>query len=516
MRYCLPAAFLLTIAAIVTPARAQPPAPPEFARISGTIVDQRDDHPLRRAQVCLQPDTGYLDLTTGYCDETDEKGRFTIREVLPGRYSLRVMREGYFAQDPVAVGLPSVIALNAGDDMSGIVARLSQSASISGRVVFDDGEPFPGAEIQLFRVTGGSGSDREKLGDNGEFRLSDVSPGDYSVRVVFPNRRSCEVSKNRKSRLYIDRNTGREALPVHVESGTQAIAPDIVMVETEAHRVSGRIAWDNYPLPGSWILQTAGSTTPVRSADGTFVFCDMAPGDYTIRASSRIDGRSVAGDVKISIGNEDLKSVEIPTELSASIRARIVVEDNIPLDLSRTQILTIPELHPHDSVPQPRRQPDGTFVIDELYAADYRFFVSPLPQGSYLKSAFLNGQDVVDTPFMIQSGEDLAGLVFTISAKAGGITGVVQDETGSAVPDAFVILQPDPAHRYPDIHLCMKTTDQGGEFACDNLAPGKYRVLAWRKFPDFEVGRNEVASRGTQVEAQESGRVSVVLTVPKQ
>lgn len=514
MRYCLPTASLLIFAAVVTPVRAQTSAPPEFARVSGTVVDQLDKRPLRRAQVCLQPDIGYSDPTTGYCDETGTQGRFSIRDVLPGRYGLRVMREGYFAQDPVVVGLPSLIALSAGDDINDIVARLFQSASISGRVTFEDGEPFTGALVRLYtQLSGTSYSGEDRAGDNGEFHFR-VSPGNYYVRVVPLNRANCEVSKTHKSRLYVDQNASRELPPVRVDSGMQAIVPDIVMVESEAHRVSGRIAWNGYPLAGNWIVQTARSIAPVRSADGTFSFCDMAPGDYTIRASSRVDGRSLAGEVEISIAGEDLKNVEIPIEPSATIRARVVVEGDVPLDLSRTQVETITALHPHDSVPQPRRQTDGTFVIDQLYAGDYRFFVSPLPQGSYLKSALLNGQDVLDTPFVVQSGEDLDGLVFTVSANAGDITGVVQDETGSAVPDAFIVLQPEPAHRYPDIHECTKTADQSGGFACENVAPGKYRVAAWRKFPETELERNEVGTKGTQVEVQESGSTAVVLTVP--
>jgi protocatechuate 3,4-dioxygenase beta subunit len=74
----------------------------------------------------------------------------------------------------------------------------------------------------------------------------------------------------------------------------------------------------------------------------------------------------------------------------------------------------------------------------------------------------------------VHGGEQLAGLLFTVSLKAGILTGVVQDETGNPVPNALVILQPDPRHGDLDIHRCNQTTDQNGAFTCDNLAPGKY------------------------------------------
>jgi hypothetical protein len=58
--------------------------------------------------------------------------------------------------------------------------------------------------------------------------------------------------------------------------------------------------------------------------------------------------------------------------------------------------------------------------------------------------------------------------------------------------------------------------DQDGRFTCDNLAPGKYRIAAWRTPPDSPQAWNEVASKGTPVELSESGRASIVLTAPKQ
>jgi hypothetical protein len=191
------------------------------------------------------------------------------------------------------------------------------------------------------------------------------------------------------------------------------------------------------------------------------------------------------------------------------------VEGNAPLDWAHINIGTIADSFPHDSVPQPHREPDGSFAIDEIYTGEYRFYLLPLPSGMYLKSARLYGQDVIDAPLLIHGGENLDGLVFTVSPKASTVSGVVHDETGSPVPDAIVILQPDPRHTDRDIHRCYRTADQNGEFTCDNLAPGKYRTAAWRTPPDMEQVWNEVASKGTPVELSENGRASIVLTAPK-
>jgi hypothetical protein len=128
------------------------------------------------------------------------------------------------------------------------------------------------------------------------------------------------------------------------------------------------------------------------------------------------------------------------------------------------------------------------------------------------KSASINGQDIVDTPLLVHGGEILDGLVLTISPKAARLAGVVQDEAGLPVPNAQVVLQPDPKHIALDFHRCMQRTDQNGGFACDSLAPGKYRIAAWRTAPDSPV--DEIAAKGTPLELPESARASIVLTVP--
>jgi hypothetical protein len=242
----------------------------------------------------------------------------------------------------------------------------------------------------------------------------------------------------------------------------------------------------------------------------------LVPGEYTIRTIAQIDGRAVAGESKVRIEDEDLKDVEIEPESSASIRARIEVEDDAPLNLAVANIYAISDSHPHDSVPEPRRQPDGSFLIDEVYTGEYRFVLSPLPPGSYLKSARLNGQDVIDAPLPVHGGETLDGLVFTVSPKAARLAGVVQDESGQPVPNAPVTMLPDPKHIGVDIHRCFQETDQNGGFACDSLTPGKYRIAAWRTYPpDGLQALNEVELKGTPVEVSESGRASITLTVPK-
>jgi hypothetical protein len=488
------------------------PEPPKSAQISGVVIDAMDGHSLRRATVCLRPgaDGGYSTTRGERCDETDEKGAFVLAGMLPARYSIGVDREGYFALEPLSENVPSVVVLRAGDDLTGVKLRMQRQGSISGHVVFEDGDPFPGANLEL---RGPAGENRGRSTTAGEYRFDGVMPGNYRLVVKPPDPSDCDHFLGHRPRVYMEQDPGLNSRTIHVDSGLEATGPWIVMTEAKTHRVSGRIVSEPAPQSLGWRVSIGNRNVMVKNSNGTFDVCGLVPGEYSIRADGRIDGRRMVGDVTVHVDNEDLRNVQIVPEGSASIRARIEIEDGAAVDLSAANILTLSDSFPHGSYPQPRREPDGSFVIDEIYTGDYRFLLSPLPTGSYLKSARLREQDAIDTPVRIRSGESIDSLVFTVSAKANIVTGVVQDETGAKLAGATVILQPDPRHGDRDIHTCFRKADQGGGFTCDNLAPGKYQIAAWRSLPDLEKAWNAVASDGVPVELSEGQHVPIVLPV---
>src|SRR5258705_10191848 len=174
MQRWLLAIFLAIVAASASAQTSAAPEPQKFARVSGVVIDERDGRLLRRGMVCLHRgvDTGYSDSSTAHCNETDMQGRFNIINLPPARYGYSLEREGYFTGEPTAnEGLPAPMALNAGDDLSSVKFRMRRMGSMSGRVVFADGEPFPGADLSL------NGSP-QKTGATGEYRFENLSPGD--------------------------------------------------------------------------------------------------------------------------------------------------------------------------------------------------------------------------------------------------------------------------------------------------------------------------------------------------
>jgi hypothetical protein len=509
---------LLTLAPLVMGQSpiAGPADSPKSASVSGIVIDQQENRPLSHVTVCIIPDrNGFDDGTSYHCDETDTRGQFNVADLPPGRFTYRADRAGFFMSAPLADGLSGMLGLAAGDEIHDVKLRMQPAGVIAGRVLYQDGEPYVGATLSL------SGRHASGLttatNDLGEYRFANLFPDDYSVQVVSTNPFSnCEAFAARNPRIYVEQSADQPASPLHVNAAQTVTRPDLVMVPVTPRRVSGRIIWDKYPLPGAWQVFSGNRTVASRPSDGTFSLCGLPPGRHTLRVAALSEGRTIQGDVTIRVAGEDLKNVEIVPEASALIHAWIEVEGDLPLDLSHAAITSLSNTpYPHDSVPQVRGLSDETYVIRDLYTAEYRFSLYPLPPGSYLKSVRAGGREFIDAPLMVESGDTIDGLVFTVSTNAGALNGMVQDETGSPAPGAFVVVQPDPPHIDPDIHTCERTADQNGAFTCPNLAPGKYRVAAWAKVPGPQGGQDAVHVSGTPVEIPESGQVAIPVPLIK-
>jgi len=143
-------------------------------------------------------------MSTGYGFSTDDQGRFQMRNIAPGTYRIVVRgrpipgMEGT-PGEPVEMGYVSVTV---NSDLEGIVIALSQGATITGQVVFEQGPPQlpPSQQSFQMRVSAmqdGSGSGLNSpqaalvspdltftmRGMHGELMLRSSGPGMYLKSV---------------------------------------------------------------------------------------------------------------------------------------------------------------------------------------------------------------------------------------------------------------------------------------------------------------------------------------------
>jgi len=142
------------------------------------------------------------------------------------------------------------------------------------------------------------------------------------------------------------------------------------------------------------------------------------------------------------------------------------------------------------SAPNAPFNADGTFLLKGVTPAKYFVTVGGLPQGSFVKSMRLGGQDVTRAPLDLTSGGG-GQLEVVLSPKAADVTGVVLNDKNEPVQGVPVTLWPKIADRSNSTNgIKSANTDQNGSFKISGLAPGDYYVAAWDDIPEAGLAQN--------------------------
>jgi len=162
---------------------------------------------------------------------------------------------------------------------------------------------------------------------------------------------------------------------------------------------------------------------------------------------------------------------------------------------------------------------DGAFKVEGISADKYYLNFYGLPEGSYVRSARMGGQEVLDNGLDLTQSEGSVKLEITLSPKAGVIEGVVQGKDKKPAPGAWVTLVPEPAR--PELRYLYKSasSDQNGRFGIKGVAPGDYKLYAWEEpvfnpFSDPDLFK-PFETKGVKVSLQENKREQAELMVLK-
>src|SRR5688572_11604935 len=158
--------------------------------IRGRVTAQDTGAPVRRAQVRgTSAGAGGGRLAT-----TDADGRFELRDLPAGQWSLTASKPGFVAQRlgqrrPFETVVP--LDLQDGQQLTTANFALTRGGAITGRVFDDFGDPVANARVQVLRsqmvegrrrlVQTGTGDETD---DTGAFRLYGLAPGDYYVAAT--------------------------------------------------------------------------------------------------------------------------------------------------------------------------------------------------------------------------------------------------------------------------------------------------------------------------------------------
>ena len=539
------------------PLRAVPQradAPRGTAILRGQIVAADNGSPIRRAQVRIDSP----EAREGRVATTDQQGRFEIKELPPGRYTMTASKGGFVSlqygqRRPSESGTP--IELGDGQLIDKIAIALPRGSVLGGRITDEFGEPVANASVSAWRYGYQGGArrlmpagqnSRDTTDDQGQFRLFGLPPGDYYVSATLrtggPEVTDPMGELSGYTATYYPGTTNvGEAARVTLAVSQENTGVSFGLIATRLVRVSGQVLMsDGAPATsGMVMLMPAGASgRPGIAAQqggagnridqtGTFRLSSVAPGRYQVQA--RAGGREFEiAKMDLMVGAEDVEGLTLVTAPGATISGHVVSDTGEPFEFKPAQ-LQIGARSGSPDLPGGAQGPGAARVGDDWSFAlrnitDAVLFRAQPPQGWALKSVFINGQDITDTPTEFPAGQASGGMQIVLTKKITALTGQITDSRGNPVLDATVVVFPanEKLWAYQSRFIKAARPDQEGKFQVTGL-PGAehYLVVALQGLEDGQAGDPEflatIKDLGTKVELGEgeSKAVDVKLSSPK-
>jgi hypothetical protein len=454
------------------PARDAIPNQKGTGVIRGRITNT-EGRPLRRVQLRLSGEM----IPEGRTASTNGLGKFEIRELPAGRFTLSATRAGYlpmsFGQQRIGEpGRPIELADTQILENSDIV--LPHTAIISGRILDEAGEPLAGATVltmqmkyfngkrRLLPVRGNAISD-----DTGQYRLGGLEPGEYYLQAS--SRETWEADTPDKQMLgflptfYPSNPIQTDAQRVRVRAGQELPGIDVALLPGKVGKISGTVfnslgqplAGENvsmsFEIRGENFMSMSGGQSAKVNPDGSFMFRNIAPAEYhlNVRMPATADRGAEAANVIVSVVGGDVEGVNIVTSAAGSVNGRLTIDGGgtFPNPLTRLIVRTLPV--DRDTAvtglgsiaDNGRLKEDGAFDLKQVIGSN-RLTVGPLPDGWAIKSIDHNGRDLTTQPFDTQ-GATLDGVAIALTNRFPVLTGSLRDDKGNGIVTGTVIIFPE-------------------------------------------------------------------------
>ena len=481
------------------PARDARERPAGTAVVRGRILTAESGTPVRRAQVrAVSADSRDTRLVT-----TDAQGAFEFRDLPAGRWDLTASKAGFvtmrFGQRrPFEAGRPVEIA--DAQVMERVNFALPRGAAITGRVLDEFGDPVAGARVQALRYQFVQGTRRltpigvmAQSDDTGAFRLFGLMPGEYYVSALL---RALPVDDPDDATSYAPTyypGTGSvtEAQPVALAVAEEA-SISFALMPVRTARVSGSVLSSaGGPLLGGIVTLIAADSTGGPPAafgggnrvrpDGTFTLSNVAPGAYTLIATSGGPGGrggnadAEMGSLPVTVSGEDLTGVTMVTSFGATLTGIVTSAQGSQAKLPATglQVTAQQTTLGRGMGARPARVgADGTFTLTSLFGPRL-IRVNGLPQEWALDAVIVAGADVTDRPVDFQPTTKIEDVQIVLTDRVTQVAGTVSDGDGKPARDFTIVVFPEDEAKWaaPSRHVRSARPDQEGRIKIRGLPP---------------------------------------------
>jgi protocatechuate 3,4-dioxygenase beta subunit len=431
------------------------------AVVEGKVLAEEDESPIARAAISLKREEYIHDPSEV---ETDDRGDFELRKVLPGTYEATIDHPDYL---PVTEGPWN---LESGESLSGVTVHLRRGFTAHGTVTdVATGEPIERASVSARRKADEDGPYLERRGktdESGKFDLRGLAPGDYTIEIKAPG--------------YLQTSLNQHILEE---------AADLAFALEKGGSISGRVLDPGgRPLPDVCLVIDAVLDAPpeveeaVRTRDarfsdrwGRYVFDGLPPFDGYLLHASHDDhcflwARGLAVPPRTAIAGLDIRFPR-----GGSVRGRVLDQGGMGMEGVTVELSTVHEerggpatlwgtiLTRNSSQGQPDRSATTT--------ADGKYEIENVAPGLYRASATTEGWASQEKePVHIRDGLGVDGMdfVFEYGAMAAGR---VVDGAGRGAKGAVV-----------EVHaggqMVAVTADGEGRFRVKGFPAGRVDIFA--------------------------------------
>lgn len=520
------------------PLRPGETPPKGSAVLRGQVMAAGTGAPVRRAQVRAMSNEG----RGGGVTSTDNEGRYEIKELPAGRYTISTTKGGYVngsygQRRPGEPGTP--IELADGQTAEKVNFVLSRGGVIAGRVVDDGGEPVSGTEVSAMRfafvagarrlVPGSSEGQRDRTDDQGNFRLFGLPPGDYyisanhrSQNMMMPGMTNTEAD-GFVATYYPGTANISEATRITVKAAQEMTGANFALLVARMVRIRGRVLNSSgEPMTGGMLMLSPADSmmsfgmnmaNAMVAADGSFRFANIAPGRYNLTARPNgMPGRNAQFAVMpVTVGNDDIDNLFVTTSAGVTARGVIVTDDGSvpPFRAESVQIFGQPMDPNMNTMGGGPTKVNEDFTFEMINVFDRRIvraYVGNMGGGLsawYLKAVLFDGEDVTDRGIDFALGRVYEGLQVVFTQKATNLSGLVMDDRNKPVLDATVVIFPADREKWTFQSRYLRTLrpDTNGRYAIQSMPPlGDYLIIAVQNLepgqfsdPDFLARAKEEA-----------------------
>jgi hypothetical protein len=503
---------------------------------SGTVVNAITGEPIARAMVSLSgPSNGGA--------ATDSNGQWSVTNQTCGFINPTTTHPGFitgfYGQQSGQSG-PRRVELVSGSPVRDLKLTLMPEGTISGRVQDENGDPVEGAAITVARMAvmngeraminggGGAGSDSQ-----GNFRTDRLQPGRYVV---------CAQSSGRvfpigggEPMVY----TG-DCYPGPIASGPSVAAPleggrelrvGLTLRSTAGLHVRGTVSG----LPagqratvnltnvitqgrGGGLVGMMGgaSMRGFTAPDGTFDITGVISGSYVARVQvqNQSGPPGLFAGQEVSVGSSDVNNLHLALQPLGSVTGTVHVvltnpaSDKPAASKPNININISPETPGMGGTGGPAQWDADHLNFTFAIVQPGRYVINanlPGNNGTYVKSATLNGQDVLNQPFTVNGATGPIEIV--VSDDSGTFTANVTDANDQPI-SAMIILKPSSGQT-----ITLGTDD--GKATRDGLPVGQYHAWAFDDIRNVPYNEDEWmtqhAGPATAVTISASGSANVTI-----